>query len=58
MKKKGKIDSLIQWAKEQRQEGSVTIIAPDGTAVHLNKADSSEILDAAGEEVLATDEHG
>jgi hypothetical protein len=58
MKKKGKIDALIQWAKEQRHEGSVTIIAPDGTAVHLHKTNSGEILDAASEEVLATDERG
>ena len=45
IKKKKKTDSLIEWAK--KHPGPITIITPDGTAIHLHNADSGTLLDAA-----------
>jgi phosphotransferase system HPr-like phosphotransfer protein len=45
IKKKKKTDSLIQLVKEH--PGEVTITYPDGKTIHLHKADSGALLDAA-----------
>jgi hypothetical protein len=45
LKKKKKVDLLIQWAKDN--PGEISIRTPEGTVIQLQNADSGKILDAA-----------
>lgn len=44
MKKKEKVDKLLQWLKDKKVQ--VTITAPDGTTINMDAAQSSDLLDA------------
>jgi hypothetical protein len=44
MKKKEKVDKLLQWLKDKKVH--VTITAPDGAAINMDTAQSSDFLSA------------